>query len=168
MTDLVAVSPTDRRILELIQPSVEAMGYELVRLRYGGQKEKTLQIMVDKADEGIDINDCGKVSRAVSAVLEVEIPDQESYTLEVSSTGIDRPLTRLNDFKVWAGHLAKVETSVPVDGRRRFKGKIRGVEGNNVLIAAEDEVVVLDFESLVNARLVLTDELIAKGNGGGK
>ncbi len=158
----------DRRILEIVRPAVEAMGYDLVRLRYGGGNEKTLQIMVDNADQGVGIEDCGAVSRAVSAILEVELPVQESYTLEVSSPGIDRPLTRIDDFNVWAGHLARVETTDPIEGQRRFKGAILGVDGREIRLSISGEAVALDFESIARARLVLTDELVAVGSGGRK
>jgi ribosome maturation factor RimP len=167
MQDLIAKAAIDRRVAEIINPVIEDMGYELVRVRLLGSKTKTLQIMADRPDGGIEVDDCAKISTAVSAVLDVEDPLEDAYTLEVSSPGIDRPLTRLKDFDTWAGHEAKIETTEMIDGRRRFKGELAGVEGDEVLLTLEGPgqdgeavTIGLHFDWLSDAKLVLTDELI--------
>ncbi|APO88025.1 MULTISPECIES: ribosome maturation factor RimP [Marivivens] len=165
MTDLIAKAALDRRIAEIITPVIEDMGYEVVRVRLmKSLKETTLQVMAQKPDGTIEVDDCAKISTALSATLDVEDPIIEAYSLEVSSPGIDRPLTRLKDFEQWAGNEAKIETSEMIDGRRRFKGQLAGVEGDEVLITldeqGEDITIGLKFDWLSDAKLVLTDELI--------
>ena len=158
--DLIAKAAMDRRLAEIITPVIEDMGYELVRVRLMSGKTSTLQIMVDKPDGGIEVDDLAQVSTAVGAVLDVEDPIIDEYALEVSSPGIDRPLTRLKDFANFEGYEAKIETDDLIDGRRRFKGELAGVEGDEVLINIEEGTVGLKFEWLTDAKLVLTDELI--------
>jgi ribosome maturation factor RimP len=158
--DLIAKAAMDRRLAEIITPVIEDMGYELVRVRLMSGKTSTLQIMADKPDGGIEVDDCALISTAVGAVLDVEDPIIDEYALEVSSPGIDRPLTRLKDFANFEGYEAKIETDDLIDGRRRFKGPLAGVEGNEVLINIEEGTVGLQFEWLSDAKLVLTDELI--------
>ena len=160
MTDLIAKAAIDRRIAEIVTPVIEDMGYEVVRIRLMSGKETTLQIMAQKPDGAIEVDDCAQISTAVSATLDVEDPILDAYTLEVSSPGIDRPLTRLKDFDQWAGHEAKLETDELIDGRRRFKGELAGTEGDEVLIEIEEGTIGLKFEWLSDAKLVLTDELI--------
>jgi ribosome maturation factor RimP len=164
MTDLIAKAAIDRRIAEIVTPTVEGLGFEVVRVRLLGGKLKTIQIMADRPDGGIEVDDCAKISTAVSAVMDVDDPLDEAYTLEVSSPGIDRPLTRLKDFEAWAGYEAKIETAELIDGRRRFKGLLAGTEGDEVLItldeAGEELTIGLKFDWLTDAKLVLTDELI--------
>lgn len=160
MSDLIAKAAIDRRIAEIITPVVEDMGYEVVRIRLMTGKESTLQIMAQKPDGTIEVDDCGQISTAVSAVLDVEDPILDAYTLEVSSPGIDRPLTRLKDFDRWEGFEAKIETEELIDGRRRFKGQLAGTEGDEVLITIEEGTIGLKFDWLTDAKLVLTDELI--------
>ena len=138
MTDLVAKTSVDRRMAETLTPLIEGMGFELVRVRLMSGKTKTLQLMVQRPDGGIEVDECAEVSTAVSALLDVEDPIEDNYTLEVSSPGIDRPLTRLKDFDIWQGYEAKLETVELIDGRRRFKGMLAGVEGNEVLINLPD------------------------------
>ena len=157
----------DRRLAEIITPVIEDMGYELVRVRLMGGKEPTLQIMADKPEGGIEVDDCAQISNAISAVLDVEDPILDAYTLEVSSPGIDRPLTRLKDFDMFEGYEAKLETADAIDGRRRFKGVLAGIEDNDVLInvaaggdGSEEITIGLDFDWLSEAKLVLTDDLI--------
>ncbi len=131
-----------------------------------GGKTRVLQIMADRPDGGIGVDECGVISTAVSAVLDVEDPLEDNYVLEVSSPGIDRPLTRLKDFDMWKGWEARIETTELIDGRRRFKGDLAGVEGDEVLITIEEggeEVIIgLKFDWLSDAKLILTDELIAE------
>ena len=118
--DLIAKAAIERRMAEIITPVIEDLGYELVRVRLMSGKTHTLQIMAERPEGGIEVDDCGKISTAVSAVLDVEDPITDAYTLEVSSPGIDRPLTRLKDFDVWEGFEARLETTELIDGRRRF------------------------------------------------
>lgn len=164
MSDLIAKTQIDRRLAEIVTPTIEGLGFELVRIRLMSGKAKTLQIMAERPDGGIEVDDCAAISTAVSAVLDVEDPVEDQYTLEVSSPGIDRPLTRLKDFETWSGYEAKLETAELIDGRRRFKGALAGVEDGEVLIEidvdGEAATIGLKFEWLSDAKLVLTDELI--------
>ena len=166
MTDLIAKTAVDRRLAEIVSPTIEGLGFELIRLRMQGGRHPLLQIMADRPEGGIDVDDCASISTAVSALLDVEDPIEENYTLEVSSPGIDRPLTRLKDFDLWEGYEARVETSEQIDGRKRFKGLLRGTEGEEVLIEIEEKgeqvVIGLQFDWLTDAKLVLTEELIAE------
>jgi ribosome maturation factor RimP len=166
MSDLVAKTTMDRRLADIVQPVIEGLGFELVRIRLMGGATRTLQIMADKPEGGIEVDHCGDISTAVSAVLDVEDPIEENYTLEVSSPGIDRPLTRLKDFEMWKGWEARVETTELIDGRRRFKGTLGGVEGDEVLIqldeGKEPVTIGLQFDWLSDAKLILTDELISE------
>jgi ribosome maturation factor RimP len=166
VTDLVAHTALDRRLAAIVAPAVEAMGFELVRLRLMAGKTRILQIMADRPDGGIEVDDCAEISTVVSAVLDVEDPIEDAYVLEVSSPGIDRPLTRLKDFEAWQGYEAKLETTELIDGRRRFKGLLAGTEGDEVLIEIDQEgapvTIGLKFDWLSDAKLVLTDELIAE------
>ena len=158
--DLIAKAAIDRRMAEIITPVIEDMGFELVRVRLMSGKSTTLQIMAEKPEGGIEVDDCAQISQAVSAVLDVEDPILDEYTLEVSSPGIDRPLTRLKDFEAFEGYEAKIETADLIDGRRRFKGELAGVEKNEVLINVEEGTIGLQFDWLTDAKLVLTDDLI--------
>jgi len=164
MSDLVAKTAIDRTLAEIVRPVIEGMGYELVRLRLMGGQTKTLQIMAEKPEGGIEVDDLAEINTALGAVLDVEDPITENYTLEVSSPGIDRPLTRLKDFDAWADNVAKIETAELIDGRKRFKGILHGTEGDEVLIEIEDQgepvTIGLTFDLLADAKLVLTDELI--------
>ncbi len=162
MADLVAKAPFDQRIAALVAPTIEAMGYALVRLRLMGGKTKTLQVMAERPDGRMEIEDCAELSRAISALLDVEDPLADAYTLEVSSPGIDRPLTRLADFARWEGYEAKLETEEPIDGRKRFRGVLAGIEGREVLIEIDEGTIGLEFDWLADAKLVLTDDLIAE------
>ena len=147
----------------LIAPSLEAMGYDIVRVLLSGSGNRVLQIMAERrSDGGMSIEDCEAVSRAVSAILDVEDPIGGSYNLEVSSAGIDRPLTRLKDFERFAGHQARLEMQISVDGRRRFSGRLLGVSGGEILLATDTGEVHLAFNDLAKAKLILTDELIAE------
>ncbi|NNK78908.1 MAG: ribosome maturation factor RimP [Litoreibacter sp.] len=160
MSDLIAKAAIDRRLAEIAQPIIEGMGYELVRIRLMGGKTHTLQVMAEKPEGGIEVDDCAKISTALSAVLDVEDPIVEEYNLEVSSPGIDRPLTRIKDFDTWQGYESKIETDEMIDGRRRFKGELAGTDGDEVLVTIEEGTIGLKFDWLSDAKLVLTDELI--------
>ncbi|MEM7073930.1 MAG: ribosome maturation factor RimP [Pseudomonadota bacterium] len=160
MNDLIAKTAMDRRMAEIITPVIEDLGFELVRVRLKGGKNASLQIMAERPDGGIEVDDCADISNAVSAVLDVEDPVSEAYTLEVSSPGIDRPLTRLRDFEDFEGHEARLETADMIDGRKRFRGVLAGVEGDEVLINVDEGTIGLKFDWLAEAKLVLTDTLI--------
>jgi len=118
--------------------------------------------MADKPDGGIEVEDCALISRNISALIDVEDPIEGTYALEVGSPGIDRPLTRLKDFEVWAGHDAKLETAELIDGRKRFRGLLAGIEEDEVLIEIDEGTIGLKFDWLVDAKLVMTDALIAE------
>ena len=140
---------------------MEAAGYRLVRLRLMGGKTKTLQIMAERPDGTMHVDDCAGLSRALSDFLDAEDPIEGEYNLEVSSPGIDRPLTRITDYARWAGNEARLELVAPdAGGRKRFKGLLLGLEGNDVVIEAEGERKVYPFRSIAEAKLVLTDKLI--------
>jgi ribosome maturation factor RimP len=148
----------------LLTPAVEAAGYRLVRLRVMGAKKKTLQVMAERPDGTMNVEDCAHLSRTLSEVLEAADPLAEEYVLEVSSPGIDRPLTSETDFVRFAGHDLRVEMTHPVNGRRRFKGVLAGLDGRDVLmdVTGEDGLmrVRLPFGDIADAKLVLTDRLI--------
>lgn len=160
MSDLIAKAAMDKRLAEIVTPVIEDMGFELVRIRLMGGNTPTLQIMAERPTGGIEVNECADISTAVSAILDVEDPILDGYTLEVSSPGIDRPLTRLKDFDTFEGYEAKLETTELIDGRRRFRGELAGVEGSEVLINITEGTVGLQFDWLSEAKLVLTDDLI--------
>jgi ribosome maturation factor RimP len=149
-----------RRIEEIVTPTVVGMGYELVRVAMS--RGGTLQIMIEPADgRPMDVEDCATLSRALSAVLDVEDPISGAYTLEVSSPGIDRPLTREKDYARWAGHVARVETAQPIDGRRRFKGTLLGLENGTVRLRLDDGTEAhLPLSAVARAKLELTDALL--------
>lgn len=154
------------RLEEILTPSLEDMGYELVRVHHSGGQRPVVQIMCERRDRaGMTVDDCADISRTVSALLDVADPIPGEYTLEVSSPGIDRPLTRLGDFERFAGFEAKVETKSLVVGRRRFRGRLLGLEGEDVRMAVEEDgqsaTVALPFREIRKAKLVLTDELVA-------
>jgi ribosome maturation factor RimP len=150
-----------RRIEDIVAPTIVGLGYELVRVsmsRGGG----TLQIMIEPADgRPMDVEDCATLSRALSAVLDVEDPIPSAYTLEVSSPGIDRPLTREKDYVRWSGHVARLETMQPIEGRRRFKGTLLGLENGTVRLRLEDgKEADVPLEQVTRAKLELTDALL--------
>ena len=146
----------------LVESSLDGMGYELVRVRVTGGGQPTLQIMAERKDrQDMTVEDCAKISRNVSVVLDVEDPISESYTLEVSSPGIDRPLVRLEDYKRFSGFEAKIETKRPYHGQRKFTGRLAGVRGQNIAIGGETGEAEIQFDEIARAKLVLTDDLIA-------
>ena len=150
----------------LIAPSLADMGFEVVRVQLtgGGRSDRqVLQIMAERPDGTMSVEDCAEVSRAVSALLEVEDPIHGAYTLEVSSPGIDRPLTRLKDFERFAGFEAKLELQMPHEGQRRFRGRLKGLEGDTILVLLDEgeRELRVSFAELAKAKLVLTDDLIA-------
>ena len=157
----------DRSLLEILDPVAEAAGYEIVRLRLmSGTKSRRLQIMAEDAQGEMNVDDCARLSRAVSEVLDAADPIDGDYLLEVSSPGVDRPLTRLKDFETYEGLQARMELDRLADGRKRFKGELAGVEGDMVAINLEEEeaeTVLIPFAWIVEAKLVLSDELMKRG-----
>jgi ribosome maturation factor RimP len=146
----------------IIEPAVEAAGFRLVRLRLMGGHIKTLQIMAERQDGTMNVADCAVLARALQDFLERENPLEGDFELEVSSPGIDRPLTRLTDFSRWSGHEAKIELHAGIDGRRRFRGTLLGLDGNDVLLQTPEARIALPFRQIAEAKLVLTDALIAE------
>jgi ribosome maturation factor RimP len=157
----------DLRLLELLDPVGEAAGYEIVRLRLmGGDKQRRLQILAERPDTGdMNIDDCARLSRALSEVLDAADPISGEYLLEVSSPGVDRPLTRLKDFEAFQGYEAKLELDRLAEGRKRFRGMLAGVDGDAVAVDLEGEAdtALVPFAWIVEAKLVLTDELMKRG-----
>ena len=163
---IVTETGLDRRIAEIIEPVVVAMGFKLVRVRLLNQNGLTLQIMAERNDGTMTVEDCEELSMAISPVLDVEDPVDKAYHLEVSSPGIDRPMVRKSDFDRWQGHIVKCETSILVDNRKRFRGKIAAVDGDGFTIErdqvayGEEPRVTIPFSALAEAKLILTDDLI--------
>ncbi len=159
---MIALTDQEKRILAIAEPVAGAQGMEIVRVRVSGGRRPVLQLMAEKAGGApTDVEDCASLSHALSPVLEVEDPVSGTYLLEVSTPGIDRPLTRAGDFGRWAGHLAKIELAYPLDGRRRFSGIIAGEDTDGVHLELEGEAeLVAQVHEMTKAVLVLTDELI--------
>jgi len=161
---LFAVVEPTQKVAELIEPSLHAMGFELVRAIVSGTQRPTLQIMAERADRApMTVEDCAEISRTVSALLDVEDPFPGAYQLEVSSPGIDRPLVRPDDYERFAGFEARIETHAPIDGRRRFRGRLLGKDGDRVRVQLAEGEQVIPYAAIKKAKLVLTDELLAAG-----
>jgi ribosome maturation factor RimP len=162
------------RVAAIATPVLTGLGYRLVRVRVSGTSGITVQIMAERPDGTMAIEDCETASRALSPVFDTEDPIEREYRLEVSSPGIDRPLVRRSDFERYAGHEAKIEMSVGIDGRKRFRGTLTGVDGEAAKLrrkdAAEGEPgdVLLPIADMAEARLVLTDALVAESLRRGK
>jgi ribosome maturation factor RimP len=155
------------RVAGLITGPLEGMGYELVRVRLTGGDRPVLQVMAERGDgAAMAVEDCADISRSLSALLDAEDPISGAYTLEVSSPGIDRPLTRPVDFERFAGFEARIETRETIAGRRRFTGRLLGIEEQMISIDLDDGTVELPFDAIAKADLVLTDELIAASVAG--
>ncbi|MBM3482935.1 MAG: ribosome maturation factor RimP [Alphaproteobacteria bacterium] len=154
-----------QRIEELISPSLAAMGYDVVRARLSGRDRPVLQVMIERNDrQPMTVESCAEASHAISAILDVEDPIRGAYVLEVSSPGIDRPLVRLADYERFAGHVARLELAAPINGRKRFRGRLMGIEGETIRLIDDDGLgaaIDLPFAAIEKAKLVLTDELIA-------
>jgi ribosome maturation factor RimP len=144
----------------VFEPVIERAGFKLVRLRIMGGAQKTLQVMAERPDGSMDVEGCSELSHALLDFIEQEDPIEGDYEIEVSSPGIDRPLTRVMDFSRWAGHEAKIELNMPIEGRRRFRGTLLGMDGSDVAIRADNQDFKLPFRAIANAKLVLTDKLI--------
>jgi len=164
---LRAKTAEDRALLEMIDPVAESLGLAVVRVRLmGGTLRRRLQIMAERVtDHDISVEECARLSRAVSEVFDAADPISGEYLLEVSSPGIDRPLTRLIDFDLFEGYEARLETDRMVEGRKRFKGILAGTEGDNIAIDldGEEDTALIPFEWIADAKLVLTDELLKRG-----
>jgi ribosome maturation factor RimP len=162
------------RVSSVVAPVLQGMGYRLVRIKISGEAGCTVQIMAERPDGSMQIEDCEAISKALSPVLDVADPIDRAYRLEISSPGIDRPLVRRSDFGRYAGHLVKIEMAVPHQGRKRFRGTIGEIDGAAVHLHRddtrkdEDADVMLPMEDIADARLVLTDELIAESMRRGK
>jgi ribosome maturation factor RimP len=163
---VIAEKGVAARVAAIVEPVLDDLGFRLVRVKISGMNGCTVQIMAEQPDGTMTVDGCEAVSRAVSPVLDLEDPIDRAYYLEVSSPGIDRPLVRPSDFARWAGHEAKIETAVPVEGRKRFRGYLRGLEGEGVRVerldAKPEEAaeVLVPLADIAEARLVLTDALI--------
>ncbi|MBB3997804.1 ribosome maturation factor RimP [Aureimonas pseudogalii] len=168
MTDqrIIIEQGLEARVAAIVEPAIEQIGYRLVRVRVSAMNGTTLQIMAERPDGMMSVEDCEAVSRAVSPVLDVDDPMERAYHLEVSSPGIDRPLVRRGDFEAWTGHLLKMETNRLLAGRKRFRGQVLAVEGETLRFerdaaaAGEEAVVEIPLDAVAEARLILTDELI--------
>jgi ribosome maturation factor RimP len=156
------------RVAAIVEPVLGQIGFRLVRVRVSAAEGCTVQIMAERPDGTLTIDDCEDISRALSPVLDVADPIEKAYRLEVSSPGIDRPLVRKSDFDRYSGHLVRIEMAVAVNGRKRFKGTLAGTEGDVARLArdeapeGEDAVVSLPIEEMSEAKLVLTDELVTE------
>ncbi len=155
--------PIQHPLQNLLEPEITKLGYELVRILTIGQKNPTLQIMIDRLDgSNIIVEDCAKVSRKISEILDEKDPIDGQYSLEVSSPGLDRPLTKIEHFQRFAGYEAKIETSVEVEGRKRFKGTLGTTDSNGIVhIEMNDTEYQIAFADINKAKLIITDELLA-------
>ena len=165
---LIVEPGVSARVAAIAEPVIEQLGFRLVRVRVSGAEGCTVQIMAERPDGSMTVEDCETVSRALSPVLDVADPIERAYRLEISSPGIDRPLVRKSDFERYAGHLARIETAMPFQGRKRFRGLLIGTEGDAARIrrddatADEEAEILLPIEEMSEAKLVLTDELVAE------
>ncbi|WP_173934476.1 ribosome maturation factor RimP [Chelativorans sp. Marseille-P2723] len=163
---IIRESGTEARVAGIVMPVLDALGYRLVRVKLSSQDGLTLQIMAEKPDGTMTVEDCEEVSLAISPVLDVEDPIEGAYQLEISSPGIDRPLVRLGDFQAASGHEVRIETSVLVGGRRRFRGLVAGASAETVTVEletvaeGEEALVEIPLDAVESAKLVLTDALI--------
>ena len=156
------------RVATVAEPVIEQLGYRLVRVRVSGTEGCTVQIMAERPDGTMTVDDCETVSRALSPVLDVADPIDRAYRLEISSPGIDRPLVRKSDFERYAGHMVRIETAIPFDGRKRFRGVLVGTDGNAARVRRDDTAegepaeVLLPIDEMSEAKLVLTDDLVTE------
>jgi len=160
------MSTSQTQVIEaMITPALDGMGYGVVRVKMIGAAQPTLQIMAERLDAGgMTVEDCAAISRAVSAILDVEDPIYSAYTLEVSSPGLDRPLVRPDDFERFAGLEAKIDLRTALDGRRRYRGVLAGCADDVVTIVTEEGEKALPYAEIDNAKLIITDELLAAGS----
>jgi ribosome maturation factor RimP len=165
---LIAEPGLSARIASIVEPVLEGLGYRLVRVRISGSDGCTVQVMAERPDGSMTIEDCETCSRALSPVLDSTDPVDRAYRLELSSPGLDRPLVRRSDFDRYAGHLVRIEMAVAIDGRKRFRGQLLGAEGQQARVQRDDAPegehadILLPIEEMAEAKLVLTDDLIAE------
>lgn len=156
----------EKRIEEIIEPTVSELGFDIVRVQLSGKHNPRLQIMAEPAEGNtMTVDDCAAISRAVSAILDVDDPLPDAYTLEVSSPGLDRPLVKLRDFERFAGFEARIETEQARDGRKRFRGRLGGIDGETVMIAVDGQDMAIPYPDVRRAKLLVTDELLAAAEG---
>jgi ribosome maturation factor RimP len=160
LNSLITKTLLESRILLIAKPIVQDMGFEVIRIRLIDGKSKLIQIMIDSPKMNLTVDDCANVSNELSAAIDVEDPYEDAFNLEVSSPGIDRPLTRLCDFDQWSGYEAKLETTSAIEGQKRFKGILSGTDDDEVLIKMDIGTIGLKFDWLSDAKLILTDELL--------
>ncbi len=163
---IIVETGAEAKVANIIEPEIEDLGYRLVRVKLSNINGATLQIMAERPDGTMNVAGCEEVSRAISPILDIEDPISQAYHLEISSPGIDRPLVRLSDFVTWAGHTSKLETHQIVNGRKRYKGMILSVEGNDITFRreapneGEEPNFILPIGEIKDAKLVMTDGLI--------
>ena len=160
LNSLITKTLLESRILLIAKPIIQDMGFEVIRIRLIDGKSKLIQIMIDSPKMNITVDDCANISNELSAAIDVEDPYEDAFNLEISSPGIDRPLTRLCDFDQWSGYEAKLETTTAIEGQKRFKGILSGTDGDEVLIKLDIGTIGLKFNWLSDAKLILTDALI--------
>ena len=160
LNSLITKTLLESRILLIAKPIIQDMGFEVIRIRLIDGKSKLIQIMIDSPKMNLTVDDCANVSNELSAAIDVEDPYEDAFNLEVSSPGIDRPLTRLCDFDQWSGYEAKLETTSAIEGQKRFKGILSGTDDDEVLIKMDIGTIGLKFDWLSDAKLILTDELL--------
>lgn len=169
---LIAEPGLAARVAAIVEPAIEGLGFRLVRVRISGQSGCTVQIMAERPDGSMSIEDCEEVSRAVSPILDVNDPIEQAYRLEISSPGMDRPLVRRSDFERGLGHVVKIETAMPIAGRKRFRGTLLGLDDHQALLRLDDTKepveVRIPIEEMAEAKLVLTDAVIAEALKRGK
>ena len=164
MDHLIAKTPLDKKIKDLVLPIIEQLGFELVRIRFFDKEKATLQIMLDKNNKGIEIAECATISTNISAILDVNDPIDNEYNLEISSPGINRPLTRRKDFNVWEGYGVRIKTSEIIDHRKNFKGILRGVKNNEVLLEVTEGTIGLEFDWVEEAYLSVSFDEVLKNS----
>ena len=161
MEHLVAKSAISKKIRTIIQPTIEGLGFEIVRIKFSEEGKPTLKIMVDKNDNGVEIAECALVSTSVSAILDVSDPIDQEYNLEISSPGINRPLTRRKDFDIWKGYNIKIKTAKEIDRRKNFKGMLKGTKNEEILLEISEGTIGLCFDWIEEAKLLISvDKLI--------
>ena len=171
---LITEVGVNARVANILQPIIEEMGFRLVRVNYSGLNGGTLQVMTEKHDGSMTIEDCETISRSISPVLDVKDPIHSAYNLEVSSPGLDRPLVRKSDFEFWAGHYVKIESTVAIEGKKKFRGILLGITENMINIRVsvkseqETETIAIPISDTLECRLIETEELIKTALSAGK
>ena len=162
MNNLITDSIIGEKVKLLILPTIEQLGYELIRIKYYDTDKATLQIMLDKDNQGIKITECATISTTISAILDVNDPINNEYNLEISSPGVNRPLTRKKDFNIWKGYDAKIKTSELIDQRKNFKGTLRGIRDDEILLEISEGIIGLNFAWIETAQLTIPMETLLK------